>query len=117
MKPPKKTALVTERKIALCYIRQSYTRIITRDRQSDTRDREEDMNSPERQKANITLLCERKGWIPEWYQDAKGHKSGQHEDNRPEWLRLKARLGDPDVAAVVANDLSRLHRKFPVSAR
>jgi hypothetical protein len=34
-----------------------------------------------------------------------------HEKNRPGWLALKARLGDPDVIALVANDLSRLHRK------
>ena len=34
-----------------------------------------------------------------------------HEKNRPEWLRLKSRLGDPDVVALVANDLARLHRK------
>lgn len=88
-----------QRTIALCYIRQSYTR--------DSND----LNSPERQRANIQRFCERKGWIPEWYQDAKGHKSGRHVKNRPGWLALKERFDDPDVVALVANDLSRIHRK------
>ena len=43
--------------------------------------------------------------------DADGHKTGTKEKNRPGWLAVKARLGDPDVVALVANDLSRLHRK------
>ncbi len=85
--------------VALCYVRQSYTR--------DADDR----NSPERQRNNIQVLCERNGWQTEWYEDAQGHKSGRHENNRPGWLALKNRLDDPDVVAVVANDLSRLHRK------
>ena len=34
-----------------------------------------------------------------------------YEKNRPGWLALKARLNDPDVIALVANDLARLHRK------
>src|SRR5262249_23306948 len=87
------------RTIALCYIRQSYTRDGV------------DMTSPERQRSNIEAVCARNGWIPEWYQDTEGHKSGRHEKNRPGWLSLKARLADPDVAALVANDLARLHRK------
>ena len=87
------------RTTALCYIRQSYTR------------NPNDMDSPERQEENIRRVCERNGWIPEWYRDTDGHKSGRYETNRPGWLALKARLGDPDVVAVVANDLSRLHRK------
>src|SRR5258706_8590832 len=87
------------RKVALCYIRQSYTRDA------------DDTNSPERQRANIQAACNRYGWTPEWYEDVGGHKSGRYENNRPQWLALKARLGDPDVVALVANDLSRLHRK------
>lgn len=86
-------------KVALCYIRQSFTRD------------EEDVNSPERQRANIQNVCERNGWIPEWYEDVGGHKSGRSEKNRPEWLALKARIDDPDVVALVANDMARLHRK------
>ena len=75
-----------------------------------TRD-ESDLNSPERQRANIKVECDRRGWQPEWYEDADGHKSGTKEENRPGWMALKARLHDPDVVAIVANDLSRLHRK------
>ncbi len=95
----KKTNPTYERNIALCYIRQSYTRD------------EDDTNSPERQRSNIQAACERNNWIPEWYEDVGGHKSGRSEKNRPAWLALKARLGDPDVVGLVANDLSRLHRK------
>jgi hypothetical protein len=87
------------RNVALCYVRQSYTRDAT------------DMNSPERQKASIEAEVERNGWVAEWYQDTDGHKSGRSEKNRPGWLALKTRLSDPDVIALVANDLSRLHRK------
>jgi DNA invertase Pin-like site-specific DNA recombinase len=87
------------RKVALCYIRLSYTRDA------------DDSNSPERQRANIQAICERNGWIPEWYEDVGGHKSGREEKNRPQWLALKSRLSDPDIIALVANDLSRLHRK------
>lgn len=86
-------------KVALCYIRQSYTRD------------DDDTNSPERQRANIQALCERNSWIPEWYEDVGGHKSARKEKNRPQWLALKSRIGDPDVVALVANDLARLHRK------
>lgn len=88
-----------ERTIALCYIRQSYTR--------DGKD----MHSPERQRDLILAECERNGWTPEWYQDADGHKTGTKEKNRPGWLALKARLHDPDIAAIIAYDLSRIHRK------
>src|SRR5437773_114567 len=69
------------------------------------------MDSPERQRANIQAACEQHGWKPEWYEDVEGHRSGTSEKNRPGWLALKRRLPDPDVTALVANDLSRLHRK------
>ncbi len=95
----KTTKKSQQAKVALCYVRQSFTRD------------DDDKNSPERQRANITAVIERKGWTPEWYEDVGGHKSGRQEKNRPAWLKLKARLGDPDVVALVANDLSRLHRK------
>jgi DNA invertase Pin-like site-specific DNA recombinase len=98
MKKPSPTPTPVTRQVALCYIRLSYAKD------------QDDLNSPDRQRANIQLVCDRKGWIPEWYQDVGGHRSGRSEENRPEWLRLKTRIGDPDVAAVVANDLSRLHR-------
>ena len=87
------------RTVALCYVRQSQTR------DSD------DLNSPERQRDNIRRVCEQHGWTPEWYEDVDGHKSGTKVKNRPGWLALKARMSDADIAAIVANDLSRLHRK------
>lgn len=89
----------SKRSVALCYIRQSYTR------------NENDISSPERQKANIAAYCEKKGWTPEWYEDAEGHKSGRYVANRPGWLALEHRIREDDVVALVANDLARLHRK------
>lgn len=94
-----KDTKIAKRNVALCYIRLS----LTRD--------ESDLDSPERQRANILAVCQKHGWLPEWYEDTDGHRSGTKEKNRPGWLSLKARLSDPDVAAVVANDLARLHRK------
>lgn len=96
---PKKNSSPVPRTIALCYIRKSWTRDET------------DHISPERQRSHIQVVCEANGWTPEWYEDAEGHRSGMHEKNRPGWLALKARLNDPDVVALVANDLARLHRK------
>jgi DNA invertase Pin-like site-specific DNA recombinase len=87
------------RTVALCYVRQSYTR------DSD------DQNSPTRQRANIDALVQARGWVAEWYEDVGGHKSGRTVKSRPQWLALKQRIGDPDVVALVANDMSRLHRK------
>jgi DNA invertase Pin-like site-specific DNA recombinase len=95
----KKALPKTERNIALCYIRKSWTRDET------------DQISPERQRSHIQATCEANGWKAEWYEDTEGHRSGMFEKNRPGWLALKARLGDPDVIALVANDLARLHRK------
>lgn len=97
----RKTAKLTKHNptTALCYIRLSWTR--------DAKDTE----SPDRQRSNILRVCEQNGWLPEFYEDAEGHKSGTTEKNRPGWLALKSRLADPDIAALVANDLSRLHRK------
>src|SRR3990172_8318584 len=97
--PSKKKFTSAQRTIALCYVRQSWTR------------EDDDKNSPERQRANIQAFVERRGWVAEWYEDVGGHKSARQEQGRPEWLRLKTRLGDPDVVALAANDLSRLHRK------
>lgn len=95
-----KAPALAKRNIALCYIRQSQTRD------------EDDKNSPKRQRDNIERICLKNGWIPEWYEDVGGHRSGTSEDKRPEWLALKSRIGDPDVVAVIANDLSRLHRNL-----
>jgi DNA invertase Pin-like site-specific DNA recombinase len=99
MSPKKHRSISKDNNIALCYIRQSFTRD------------EDDKNSPERQRANIERVCQENGWTPEWYEDAEGHKSGRKVNNRPGWLALERRLNDDDVAALVANDLARLHRK------
>src|SRR5258708_931306 len=99
------------RTVALCYIRQSITRKIRDDDNPNQPIIYLDMDSPERQRDNIERVCQAKGWTPEWYQDAEGHKSGTKEHNRPGWLALQERLKDTDIVAVVANDLARLHRK------
>lgn len=88
-----------DRNVALCYIRRSWVKD------------EKDLVSPQIQRQHIQRVCETHEWIMEWYEDADGHKSGMHEKNRPGWLALKARMSDPDVVAIVAYDLSRLHRK------
>jgi len=65
----------------------------------------------ERQRANIQRICDREGWIPEWYEDADGHKSGRYVKNRPGWQQLEKRLKDPDIVGLVSNDSGRMHRK------
>jgi DNA invertase Pin-like site-specific DNA recombinase len=100
MLPSQSNAIDYQAKVALCYIRQSQTRD------------ENDLNSPKRQRDNIQQVCDRNGWLPEFYEDVGGHRSGTSEHQRPEWKRLKRRISDPDVAALVANDLSRLHRNL-----
>ena len=85
--------------VALCYVRQSYTRDAN------------DMTSPERQRANIERVVEQNGWVAEWFEDVDGHKSGRYVKNRPGWLSLLKRLSAGNVKVLVANDLSRLHRK------
>lgn len=85
-------------KVALCYIRLSVTKDAS------------DLTSPERQRANLQAACDKHGWTPEWYEDAKGHKSATKEENRPAWLALKDRLKDADVVALVVNEQSRAMR-------
>src|SRR5690606_18772607 len=91
--------LRTQNKIALCYVRLSQSRD------------GDDAVSPERQRANILAKCRELGYTPEWYQDVDGHKSGRHVKNRPGWQALSGRLTDPDVVALIGNDLARFHRK------
>ena len=99
--PPKRKRKRTsvEPNTALVYIRQSFTKD------------ENDKASPDRQRALAEARAKEEGWEIEWYEDADGHKSGRFVKNRPGWLELNRRLGDPDVAAVIAYDLARLHRK------
>jgi len=86
-------------RIALCYVRLSWTR------------EGDDNQSPDRQRANISRKCQEDGLTPIWFEDVDGHKSGREVSNRPGWKSLVSHLDHPNVVAVVANDLSRLHRK------
>lgn len=99
--PPKRKpkGASVERTTALVYIRQSFTK--------DANDKA----SPDRQRALAEARAREEGWEIEWYEDAEGHKSGRFVKNRPGWLELNRRINDPDVAAVIAYDLARLHRK------
>ena len=96
-KSPKRST--TERKVALCYIRLSHN------------PNGEESASPEVQRDNCARKCAEHDWIPEWYSDDKGSHSGRFVTNRPQWQELDKRLSDPDVAALVVNDLARAHRK------
>jgi DNA invertase Pin-like site-specific DNA recombinase len=97
---PKKSQPAVTRNVAVGYVRLSYCR------------KGEDSASPERQEANIRDICQRYGWIPEIKYNVDGHHSGTSEEKRPGWLEVKTRLLDPDVVALVGNDLSRLHRNM-----
>ena len=88
-----------ERTVALCYVRRSMVK--------DAKD----IVSPEIQRRNIQRICDVQNGRLEWYEDTEGHKSAMYEKNRPGWLALKSRMSGTDVVAIVANDLSRLHRK------
>jgi DNA invertase Pin-like site-specific DNA recombinase len=65
--------------------------------------------SPARQRAGIAAEAHRRGWTPEFFEDAEGHRSGRTE-RRPGWLALKARLDDPGVKAIIVESLSRASR-------
>jgi len=97
---PRTTAQTTgvTRTVALCYLRKS----IVRD--------DADHDGIEMHRAAITTLCAWRGWTAEWYEDAEGHSSGRSEAGRPNYRRLKARLADPDVIAVVGYRLDRIGR-------
>jgi site-specific DNA recombinase len=66
--------------------------------------------SPERQVTMCAEAAKVHGWLAETFVDAEGHRSGGSEKHRPEWRRLKAQLGRPDVAAVIVADLARASR-------
>src|SRR5271166_2110971 len=99
LEEPDKGHAFGQRRVAVGYVRQSYTR------------NGKDMESPERQRANIQAVANHYGLDLELYEDADGHKSGFTEKNRLGWRQAEARLSDPDVAALIANDLARVHRK------
>jgi DNA invertase Pin-like site-specific DNA recombinase len=96
---PNKIQGTQSRHVAVGYVRQSFTR------------HGKDVDSPERQRANIEAVAHLYGFDLELYEDAEGHKSGYTEKDCPGWHRAEARLSDPDVAALIANDLARVHRK------
>ncbi len=85
-------------KVALVYVRKSVVRS------------KMDERSPERQRARCLQECERRGWKPEIFADAEGHRSGRSEKHRPAFRRLKAQLRRPGVVAVVVSALDRLSR-------
>jgi site-specific DNA recombinase len=91
-------ANTTTQEVALIYVRKSMVRS------------KQDEQSPQRQRALCTQEATRRGWTPEVYPDAKGHRSGRSEKHRPAFRRLKAQLGRPDVQAVIVSSLDRLSR-------
>lgn len=88
----------TKRIIALCYLRKSIVRNGT------------DYAAIDTQRAAVVAECQWRGWTPEWYEDADGHRSGRHEHTRPQWLRLKQRVASDDVVAIVGYRLDRIAR-------
>jgi site-specific DNA recombinase len=88
------------RNIALCYVRRSFI----------DKDDSGTLDSIKRQQSNVLAEATRRGWIPEEYADAEGHRSGRYEHTRPGWLDLKAQLDRPDVRAVIVESLSRASR-------
>jgi DNA invertase Pin-like site-specific DNA recombinase len=89
----------TSRTIALCYVRKSSNQDVSV------------RFDPEYQRANIQAVCEARNWTPIWFEDIENHQSALEENTRPGWLELKSHLGDVNVVALVANDLSRMHEK------
>ncbi len=86
-----------ERTVALCYVRKSLVLQTS------------DEISPARQRQSCIDAAITRGWIPELYEDAAGHRSGRTE-NRPGWLALKAQLNRPEIAAIIVESLSRATR-------
>jgi DNA invertase Pin-like site-specific DNA recombinase len=96
--PRKTTSDTAARTVALCYLRKSVVR------------GDAEYGSVEQQRAAVAKIVEERGWRAEWYEDAEGHRSGRKEKGRPRWLALRTRIGDADVAAVVAHRMERLSR-------
>lgn len=69
-----------------------------------------DYASVEMQRKAIATTCSWRGWETEWFEDAEGHKSGRNEQGRPQWQRLKSKINNPDVVAVVGYRLDRFGR-------
>ncbi|KAB2902166.1 MAG: recombinase family protein [Anaerolineae bacterium] len=88
---------MNEPQIALCYVRQTG---IGKNSQA----------AIERQQVNILHVCEVLGWEPEWYEDVDEPGIEAAASERLAWEALQERFGAPDVAALVVDDLTRLHR-------
>lgn len=100
-------APAAERKVGLVYGRKSYIR---------GAQAKADLVSVEKQLYHCTEACKERGHTPEIYQDADGHRSGRHEHTRPEWMRVKARLSAPEVAALYVYEFDRASRSVRDSA-
>ncbi len=81
-------------------------------------DGQDGADSPKRQESSIRAWCRREGYDQariELYADVIGRHSGRKEKGRPEWSRLKARLGDEQVAVVIVESISRLFRNLELA--
>lgn len=86
------------RSTALLYIRKS----LVKSTQSDPA-------SPELQERECRARATQHGWVPELFTDVEGHNSGK-TDRRDGWQSLRARLHDPDIAAVIVYAWNRAFR-------
>jgi len=83
--------------VALCYVRQFGTGPASE-------------AAIELQSANILQVCEMFGWEPDWYEDVDEVGLEALAAERVAWDALQDRLGASDVVALVADDITRLHR-------
>lgn len=65
--------------------------------------------SPEMQSEAVSARARDLNLTPELYSDAEGHRSGLDE-NRQAWQQLRARIADPDVAALIVYSWDRAVR-------
>jgi site-specific DNA recombinase len=84
--------------IALCYIRKSLVK-----------EGGVDPASPEIQRRQLAAWCDAASLSPEYHEDADGHQSGRNL-RRVGWVAARARLSDPDVAALVVTSWERAAR-------
>lgn len=72
--------------------------------------------SPEMQADAVETRARALQLVPELYTDAEGWRSGRDE-NREAWQKLRARIGDPDVAAVIVYSWDRAVRNTELLLR
>lgn len=89
---------VTNKRVALCYIRKSLVK-----------EGGADPASPEIQRRQLAHWCDAAGLEPEWHEDADGHQSGRNL-RRPGWVQVRARLSEPDIGALVVTSWERAAR-------